>query len=396
MEIRFKNVYIQPRALACFGQTSPVGRSSWRILVAGLLFTVAFAISACGGSSGGGIPEEEGKGFPGDTTFAETTVREYYINNGLVDPPIAPGTVLPSTVSNEKLLTANVPNQGLPGTCAGVTFAQMVYGTDVAAAAIRPFLDNVQYSYLFARYFQNNGKGGLTGWPDDSGSFAYTNFVALTNSTYRANFTNGFVPADGEEGKGVMNPTGVFFPFPDSPNISNPISIGEGKAKVPNLDSYWNDINLWKNLNAGPTTMTITIRRAEFSPTSLDVKALVAAGKLVFFAMDTNDSKNQWGNAESSLTTTGVLKLPYQEPAEEPEPGGHAMVIVGYDDAGYGKYGGAGAFKLRNSWSSEWGNTGFWYLPYSIIDGVAGAPDGKTYPLYYDENFVYISALHHN
>jgi C1A family cysteine protease len=51
----------------------------------------------------------------------------------------------------------------------------------------------------------------------------------------------------------------------------------------------------------------------------------------------------------------------------ESDIGGHAMVIVGYDDSmklGGGQY---GAFIIRNSWGTEWGNEGYGYLPYGYI-----------------------------
>ena len=37
------------------------------------------------------------------------------------------------------------------------------------------------------------------------------------------------------------------------------------------------------------------------------------------------------------------------------KPGGHAMVVVGYDDDKYG-----GAFEILNSWGTYWGNKGFY------------------------------------
>ena len=41
--------------------------------------------------------------------------------------------------------------------------------------------------------------------------------------------------------------------------------------------------------------------------------------------------------------------------------GGHAVTIVGYDDNKFG-----GAFKIINSWSTNWGDEGFFWLPYSF------------------------------
>jgi len=39
--------------------------------------------------------------------------------------------------------------------------------------------------------------------------------------------------------------------------------------------------------------------------------------------------------------------------------GGHAMVVVGYDDTKYG-----GAFEILNSWGTKWGNNGFIWVKY--------------------------------
>jgi hypothetical protein len=362
-------------------------------MLVSLFTSFVFAAGGCGGG-GGGSAIQEGRGFPGDTPFSDAIIRTYFVDNGLVDPPVAPGTVLPASASNEVQLTENVAQQGVVGTCAAVSFAQLVRGFDVAAGVSSPYLNSVQFSYLFARYFQTNGQGGVDGWPADSGSYAFTNFHALTTPDYRDTYANGFLPADGKEGS-VIHPTGVFFGFDGSPNLNSPIEIEVNGKETVNLDSYWNKIDLFQDLDTGPTKMAMTIRRSAFSPTSLDIRAKVAAGSLVYLSFDTEDSKDQWGHRASKLWTSGVLELPYTPP-EKPEGGGHAMVIVGYDDAGYDKYNGAGAFKVRNSWGEEFGDKGFWYLPYSIIDGVAGAQEGSTYPLYYDDAFVYIAAMSHN
>ncbi len=45
---------------------------------------------------------------------------------------------------------------------------------------------------------------------------------------------------------------------------------------------------------------------------------------------------------------------------------------------------------------SQLGDGGYWYLPYSVVDDVAGKPEGQTYPLAYDDNFVYISQISRN
>jgi C1A family cysteine protease len=52
--------------------------------------------------------------------------------------------------------------------------------------------------------------------------------------------------------------------------------------------------------------------------------------------------------------------------------GGHAIVAVGYDDALEIKHSGAakptrGAFIVRNSWGTGWGDGGYGYLPYEYV-----------------------------
>src|SRR5262245_12034094 len=45
--------------------------------------------------------------------------------------------------------------------------------------------------------------------------------------------------------------------------------------------------------------------------------------------------------------------------------GGHAITFVGYDDGRFG-----GSFKVINSWSTHWGDGGFFYLPYDFVPQV--------------------------
>lgn len=55
--------------------------------------------------------------------------------------------------------------------------------------------------------------------------------------------------------------------------------------------------------------------------------------------------------------------------AGEGSLGGHAVAIVGYDDAaGRPKQGG---LLVRNSWGDSWGDQGYGWLPYSYVDQLA-------------------------
>ncbi len=64
------------------------------------------------------------------------------------------------------------------------------------------------------------------------------------------------------------------------------------------------------------------------------------------------------------LTSGTELWTPTQEEKDtyNKQPG-HAMVIVGYDDYKFG-----GAFEVMNSWGTEWGNKGFFWVKYEDAD----------------------------
>jgi len=52
--------------------------------------------------------------------------------------------------------------------------------------------------------------------------------------------------------------------------------------------------------------------------------------------------------------------------------GGHANVIVGYDDTKQ-------AFYVENSWSTTWGLNGYYYLPYTVFSSTKIVPQGGVY-----------------
>jgi C1A family cysteine protease len=57
------------------------------------------------------------------------------------------------------------------------------------------------------------------------------------------------------------------------------------------------------------------------------------------------------------VARTGVVPMPG---ANEQALGGHAVLAVGYDDA-------TGRFLVRNSWGSEWGQGGYFTMPYAYL-----------------------------
>lgn len=76
-----------------------------------------------------------------------------------------------------------------------------------------------------------------------------------------------------------------------------------------------------------------------------------------------------------SRSKNGEIPFPCEE---DTVSGGHAVMAVGYDDkieiansAGE-KTTTVGALQIRNSWSEEWGDQGYGWLPYEyVLKGLA-------------------------
>jgi len=68
------------------------------------------------------------------------------------------------------------------------------------------------------------------------------------------------------------------------------------------------------------------------------------------------------------VAKTGVLGLPEKS---EDVVGGHAILVVGYDDA-------KKTFLIRNSWSANWGQAGYFTMPYAYLTNSDLASDFWT------------------
>jgi C1A family cysteine protease len=70
------------------------------------------------------------------------------------------------------------------------------------------------------------------------------------------------------------------------------------------------------------------------------------------------------------VAQTGVVPIPQ---SNEEILGGHAVVVVGYFDNGHVPAPGnpthpsGGYFQVRNSWGPQWGDAGYFYLPYGYL-----------------------------
>jgi len=79
------------------------------------------------------------------------------------------------------------------------------------------------------------------------------------------------------------------------------------------------------------------------------VKKALSQKKPVIIGMKTPDSFN---NAKQ-------IWQPLQSDYHQSNLGGHAMVVIGYDENKYG-----GSFQLMNSWGTRWGDNGFTWIRY--------------------------------
>lgn len=81
-----------------------------------------------------------------------------------------------------------------------------------------------------------------------------------------------------------------------------------------------------------------------------DVKSVLAEGYPVTCGITVFDSFES-----EQVANTGIVPLPQ---TTESSVGGHAILLVGYDDTG---------FIAMNSWGEDWGMKGFFKIPYDYI-----------------------------
>jgi C1A family cysteine protease len=83
-----------------------------------------------------------------------------------------------------------------------------------------------------------------------------------------------------------------------------------------------------------------------------DIRACLAAKYPITFGISLYESFHS-----EDVWRTGIVPMPS---GNDSSLGGHAILLVGYDDR-------KRLFKFRNSWSEEWGDKGYGYLPYAYV-----------------------------
>ena len=117
------------------------------------------------------------------------------------------------------------------------------------------------------------------------------------------------------------------------------------------------------------------------SKTDSDLDALkqkLNDGKVLSVGVISNGGLGNWSTETTTSGETAVYRASYNA-GENAENGGHALVIVGYNDNIECDFNGngtieeseKGAFKLANSWGTGFGNNGFIWVMYDALNYVS-------------------------
>jgi C1A family cysteine protease len=108
------------------------------------------------------------------------------------------------------------------------------------------------------------------------------------------------------------------------------------------------------------------LRYYRLDPPGMDRKALLASIK----AHNASGLPSMFGfTAYPTIFSAPDGKIPFPRKGEKPA-GGHAVMTVGYDDTieiSNRESASHGAFRIRNSWGTGWGEKGYGWLPYDYV-----------------------------
>jgi C1A family cysteine protease len=108
-----------------------------------------------------------------------------------------------------------------------------------------------------------------------------------------------------------------------------------------------NDPAYAKALAERVTSYNRVTQQAQYIKAAVVAKHPVAFGFVVYPGFES-----------AEVARTGVVPMP--NPAREDPIGGHAVAVVGYDDV-------KRWFIVRNSWGPNWGDKGYFYMPYQYV-----------------------------
>ncbi|GKX64987.1 carbohydrate binding domain-containing protein [Inconstantimicrobium mannanitabidum] len=134
-----------------------------------------------------------------------------------------------------------------------------------------------------------------------------------------------------------------------------------------------------------------------------EVKSLLANGKVLTFTtyiFSWNTSDYVVKDDPSTTLDDDYVGQSICAWENRTQDGGHAMTVVGYNDNiwvdlnkdGKVEPGEKGAFKIANSWGTDWGNKGFMWISYDALNEVSSVnnnPSGTSRMPVFDSNTLY-------
>ena len=239
----------------------------------------------------------------------------------------------------------------------GLEFSQKKY-EDVTETVplITRSVTSVPRSYSIKAYAPTPGNQGrqpsCVGWASGYGARTIANAVRngwrnntskINQNTFSPSFVYNLIKFKGDnnckrgsyiaDAMRLMNKFGILalkdFSYSQTDCVKNPSSYGLQKAKNNTILTY-ERLAKWDN----PYNLVGKVKKA------------IANKNPVVIGMQVSSTFYKAKGAWSGIHNT--------------KPGGHAMVVVGYDDDKYG-----GAFELLNSWGTNWGNSGYIWVRYA-------------------------------
>ena len=180
------------------------------------------------------------------------------------------------------------------------------------------------------------------------------------------------------------NCTETLYPYPTSPatTTSTRYRTAPTAAAITEAAKYGISAQIGTTSSTGTTTTGYFVINST-DPVK-DVKTAIYNKKPVMMGFNVYDNKSYqifeglgvigyapFNYTYNPLNANGTLKTGLTL------LGGHAVPIVGYiDDANQP---GGGVFICQNSWSTNWGNKGYFYLPYSVLKSTSIVAPGSLY-----------------
>jgi C1A family cysteine protease len=158
-------------------------------------------------------------------------------------------------------------------------------------------------------------------------------------------FENSIGADDGCQIRDVIRSLAVYGVCPEKP------CEGYGAHEVWDYDTARWDVRPPEACYVAAARRTVTAA-AKLVPTLAQIQGCLADGNPVVFGFSVYESfESEETKMSGRAGVPGINERCY---------GGHAAVLVGYDDDD--RY-----FTFRNSWGEEWGDKGYGYLPYEFV-----------------------------